>query len=125
MTPIPLTGRGQNLAGDLILQSRGHSPMFKQNNMDYLDLNSDPYGPMSGPPPPIPLPLPAKIRSRSPIPPPAPSLPGVLARSSHSLCGAEADLCGPLASHPFCATHCTSKHITYQSNNSCFGALQC
>ena len=45
-------------------------------------------------------------------------------RSSHSLCG-DTDTCGPLASHPFCATHCTSKHITYQSNNSCFGALQC
>ena len=50
---------------------------------------------------------------------------GSLARSSHSLC-LESDQCGPLASHPYCVTHCTAKHITYQSTaNNCFGSLQC
>ena len=115
MTPIPLQGQASP-AGDLILQSRGHSPMFRPRNMEYLDLTSDPYGPMSGPlplPPPPALPLPSQLRSRSQN-----------LASSHSLCG-DKDDCGPLASHPFCATHCTSKHITYQSNNSCFGSLQC
>ena len=114
MTPIPLQGQPSDLAGDLMLQSRGHSPMFRgqHGNMEYLDLTRDPYGPMSGP---MPLPPPpAQLRSRS----------GGNLASSHSLCG-DKDTCGPLASHPFCATHCTSKHITYQSNNSCFGALQC
>lgn len=119
---IPLTGA--NLAGDLIMQSRGPSPMFRQggNGMEYLDLTSDPYGPMSGPLPP-PLPLPAQIRHRSTgnmvI-----SSTATMTRSSHSLCG-DTDVCGPLASHPYCATHCTNKHITYQSNSNCFGNLQC
>ena len=109
MTPIPLQGL-PSPAGDLILGSRGPSPMFRPRAMEYLDLTTDPYGPMSGP---LPPPPPSQLRSRSQN-----------LASSHSLCG-DKDTCGPLASHPFCATHCTSKHITYQSNNSCFGALQC
>ena len=87
-------------AGDLMLHNRSLSPGLRPHSMEYLDLTNDPYGPMSGPAPPQ------------------------MVRSSHSLCG-DKDLCGPLASHPYCATHCTTKHITYQSNNTCFGALQC
>ena len=87
-------------AGDLMLHNRTLTPAVRSSNMEYLDLPSDPYGPMSGPAPPQAV------------------------RSSHSLCG-DKDVCGPLANHPYCATHCTTKHITYQSHHSCFGALQC
>ena len=124
---IPLVG-GVTMAGDLIMQSRGPSPMFRPGNMEYLDLTSDPYGPMSGPLPPA-LPLPAQLRLRSAGHVSSDNVVvtsghNTITRSSHSLCG-DTDICGPLASHPYCATHCTNKHITYQSNNSCFGSLQC
>ena len=68
VTPIQAQQQQQHqvphLAGDLMLQSRGHSPIFRQNNIEYLDLTSDPYGPMSGPPPPAPLP--PHLRARPP-----------------------------------------------------------
>ena len=89
-------------AGDLMLHNRSQTPGTRNHTMEYLDLTNDPYGPMSGPP----------------------SLPPLHTRSSHTLCG-DTDQCGPLASHPYCATHCTAKHITYQSNNTCFPTLQC
>ena len=96
-------------AGDLMLHNRSVTPAIRSHDMDYLDLNSDPYGPMSGP----------RVAGVGGV-----SKSSQLVMSSHTLCG-DTDLCGPLASHPYCATHCTARHITYQSNNSCFGSLQC
>ena len=46
------------------------------------------------------------------------------AQSSHTLCG-ENDDCGPLALHPYCARHCSAKHITYESSHNCFTARDC
>ena len=45
-------------------------------------------------------------------------------QSSHILCG-DNDECGPLALHPYCAKHCSSQHITYESSHNCFTARDC
>ena len=44
--------------------------------------------------------------------------------ASHSECLAREE-CGPLAFHPYCPTHCTNRHITYESNTHCFSAPKC
>ena len=64
VTPVPLAGAGAGgaAADEVALRSRQLSPGFRPS--EYLDLTTDPYGPMSGPlhPPLPPPPLPPPVR---------------------------------------------------------------